>query len=76
MNGVTVIVDASCIYFIEITFYNRVWNGNLGTNFGITYGKWSMKLVSDIIAKIVILEILNMNFLAILIMGLIWINGW
>ena len=21
------------------TFYNRVWNGNLGTNFGITYGK-------------------------------------
>ena len=39
MNGVTVIVDASCIYFIEITFYNRVWNGNLGTNFGITYGK-------------------------------------
>ena len=34
-----------------------------------------MKLVSDIIAEIRILEILNINFSAVLILGLIWPNS-
>ena len=54
------------------TFYNRGWNSKLETNFGITYRKCSMKLLSDLIVKIGILEIWNINFRAILILGLIW----
>ena len=36
----------------------------------------SMKLLSDIVVKIGILEISNMNFRAILMLGLIWSDGW
>ena len=58
MNRLRIIVDASCIfhknYFI---FYNRDWNSNSGTNFGMTCGKCSMKLLSDTAVEIEILEI-------------------
>ena len=48
MNGLRIIVDASYIFHKDcVTFYNRDWNSILGTNFGITCGKYSMKLLSD-----------------------------
>ena len=53
------------------TFYNRDWNSNSETNFDITCGKCSMKLLSDIVVKIGIIEISNMNFRAVLILWLI-----
>ena len=54
------------------TFYNRDWNSNLETNFGITYSDCSMKRLSDLVFKIGILGISQMNFRAVLILGLIW----
>ena len=58
-----VIVDASCIFpKVYFTFYNRVWNSNTGTNFRKICGKFSMKLLSDIVVKIRILKISNMSF--------------
>ena len=40
MNGLRVIVDASSIiHKYHFTFYNRDWNSNTGTSFGITCGK-------------------------------------
>ena len=63
MNGLRIIVDASWIFHKNFfTFYNRDWNSNLDTNFGITCDKWSMKLLSDIVIEIEILEISSMNF--------------
>ena len=41
------------------TFYIRNWNSHLGTNLGITCDKYSMKLLSDIIVEVGILEISN-----------------
>ena len=53
-------MDVSCIFLkYYFTFYNRDWNSNLGTNFGITCGKCSMKLLSDIVVEIGMLEISN-----------------
>ena len=69
-------VDVSCIFHKDyFTFYNRDWNSNSETNFNITCGKCSMKLLSDIVIKFGIPEISNMNFTAILILGLIWPGG-
>ena len=63
MNGLRVIVEASCIFHKDyFTFYNRDWISNSGVNFGITYGKYSMKFLFDIVVEIRILEMLNMNF--------------
>ena len=63
MNSLMVIVHASCTFHKDyFTFYNRDWNSNSGTNFGIAFGKYSVKLLSDIMVKIGILEISNMNF--------------
>ena len=63
MNGLRIIVEASCIFHKDyFTFDNQDWNSNSGTNFGLTCSKCSMKLLSDIVVKIVILEISNMNF--------------
>ena len=58
------------------TLYNRGWNSKLETNFGKTCRKCSMKLLSDLIVKIGILEISSINFIAILISGLIWPGSW
>ena len=44
------------------TFYNRDWNSNSQTNFGMTCGKYSMEFLSDIAVEIAILEISTMNF--------------
>ena len=63
MNGSKIIVDASCIFHKNyFTFYNRDWNSNSGTDFGVICGKCSMKLLSNIAVEIGILEISNMNF--------------
>ena len=35
-----------------------------------------MKLLSDLVVKIGIIELSNMNFRAILILGLIWPDNW
>ena len=61
MKGLRVIVDASCIFHKDY-IYNRDWNSNLGTNFGINFGKCSKKLFSDIVVRNGIFEILNINF--------------
>ena len=58
------------------TFYNRDWNLNLETNFGIKCSNWSMKISSDLVVKIRILEISNIHFRAILILELIWPGSW
>ena len=56
MNGLTIIVEVSCIFHKDyFKFYNRDWNSNLGANFGITCGKCAMKLLSDIVVEIGIL---------------------
>ena len=56
MNGLRTIVEVSCIFHKDyLTFCNRDWNSNLGTNFGITCGKCAMKLLSDIVVEIGIL---------------------
>ena len=61
-----------CVFHKDyFTFYNRDWNSNLETNFGITCSDCSMKLLSDLLFKIGILEISNINFKAILFLGLI-----
>ena len=66
-------MDVTCVFHKDyFKFYNRDWNSNSETNFGITYGKCLLKLLSNIIAKIGIIEISSMNFKAILILGLIW----
>ena len=63
MNGLRVIVDASCIFHKDyFTFYNRDWISNWGVSFGITCGKCSMKFLFDIVVEIGIHEMLNMNF--------------
>ena len=63
MNGLRVIVDASfIIHNYYFTFYNRDWNSNTGTSFGITCGKSLMKLLSDIVVKIGTLEISSKSF--------------
>ena len=63
MNDLRIIVEATCIFHKNyFTFYNRDWNSNLGTNFGMTCGKCSIKLLSDIAVEIEIIEISNMNF--------------
>ena len=63
MNGLRIIVDTSCIFNKNyFTFYNRDWNSNMASNFGITCGKYSMKYLSDIVVEIRILEISNINF--------------
>ena len=70
------IVGASCIFHNKIfTFCNRDWNSHVGTNFGVPCGKCSIKLLSDIIVEIGILEISSMDFRAILVLGLIWPNS-
>ena len=72
MNGLMITVKASCMFHKDyFTFYNQNWNLNLGTNFGKTYGTCSIKLLPDIIVKIRILEVSNINFRAILILELI-----
>ena len=61
MNGLRIILDASCIFHKDyFTFYDR--DSNSGTDFGITYGQCSMKLLTDVVVKIGIHEISNMNF--------------
>ena len=42
----------------------------------MTCSKCSMKLLSDLIVKIEILEISNINFRAILILALIWLGKY
>ena len=77
MNELGIIVDVSCVFHKDyFTFYNRDWNSHSETNFGITCSKCSMKLLSDLVVKIRILEISNTNFEAILILGLIWPGSW
>ena len=56
---------------ILLYIYNRDWISSSVNNFGMTCGKHSMGLLSDIAAEIGIHEISNMNFRAILILGLI-----
>ena len=57
MNGLRIIVDACCIFHKDyFKFYNREWNSNSETNFGITCGKFSMKLLPDIAGQIGIPE--------------------
>ena len=51
-------------------------NWNSGTNFDITCGKCTIKLLLDIVVKIGILETSYMNFRAILILRLIWPSNW
>ena len=63
MNGLRIKVNASCLFHKDyFTFYNPDWKPNLGTNFGITCGKCSIKLLSDIAVETGILEISNLNF--------------
>ena len=63
MNGLRIILDGSCIFHKDyLTFYDRDWNSNSGTDFGITCGKCSMKRLTDVVIKIGIHEISNMNF--------------
>ena len=63
MNGLRVIADTSLIFHKDyFTFYNQDCNSSSGTNFGKTRGKRSMKLLSDIVVQIGMLEISNMNF--------------
>ena len=58
MSGLRIIVDACCIFHKDyFTFYNRDWDSNSRTNFGITCGKYSVKLLSDIVVEIEVLEI-------------------
>ena len=58
MNGLRVIVQTSCIFGKDyFTFYNHDWNSNSETNFSITFGKCSMKRLSDSAVEIRILEI-------------------
>ena len=41
MNGLRVIVNASCIFHKYcFAFYNRDWNSNSGNNFNTTCGKY------------------------------------
>ena len=44
------------------TFYDRDLNSNSGINCGKTCGKCSMKRLTDVVVKIGIREISNMNF--------------
>ena len=63
MNGLSVIVDVSCIFHKDyFTFCKRDWKSNSVTTFGITCGKCSMKLLSDLVVEIGIPKISNMNF--------------
>ena len=68
VNELRITIDVSCAFQKDyFTFYNRDWNSHSETNFGITCSKCSMKLLSDLVVKIGILEISNMDFRAILI---------
>ena len=70
MNGSMIIADVNCMFYKDyFTFYNQYLNSNLETNTGKTCGTCSMKLLPDIVVKIRILEISNLNFLAVLILG-------
>ena len=72
-SDLKIIVDISCVFHKDyFTFCNQDWNANSETNFGITCGKCLLKLLSDIVAKMGILEISSINFRKILILGLIW----
>ena len=64
MNGLSTIVDASYIFHKDyVTFYNRDWNSISGTNFGITCGKYFIKIIFDIKIEIGIFKISNVpNF--------------
>ena len=63
MNDLRIIMDTSCIFHKDyFVFYNRDWNSNSGNNFGITCGKCSMKLLSDTVDEIGILETSNITF--------------
>ena len=63
MNGLRITLDASCIFHKDyFAFYNQDWNLNSGINFGITSGKFLVKLLSGIVVEIRILELSNMNF--------------
>ena len=56
-------MDTSCIFHKDyFVFYNRDWNSNSGNNFGITCGKCSMKLLSDTVDEIGILETSDITF--------------
>ena len=58
MNSLRVIVHASFIFEKDyFTIYIRDWNSNSGTDFSITCGKCSRKLLSDILVEVRILEI-------------------
>ena len=77
MNELRIMVDLSCVFHkYYFTFYDRDWNSNLETNFGITCSKCSRKLLSDLVVRIGILDITNMNFRAILFLGLIYPSSW
>ena len=70
-------MHVSCIFHKDyFTFYNQDWNSDSETKSDIACDKCSMKPLSDIAAKIGILEISNMNFRAILILGLISPGRW
>ena len=79
------VVDITCVYFKDyFKFYNRdqFWRPiykqfiNSETNFGITCSNCSMKLLSDLVVKIGIIEISNINFRVFLILGLICSGSW
>ena len=44
------------------TLHNQDWNSDLVINFGITCGICSMELSPDIVVKIRIFKVSNMNF--------------
>ena len=45
MTGLRVIVDRNCTFQKDyFKFYNRDWDSNSGTNFGITCGKCSFEI--------------------------------
>ena len=59
MNGLRIIVDARCIFHKNyFEFYNRDWNSNLRTKFGMTCGKCFCRYC----VEIEITEISKMNF--------------
>ena len=51
-----------CVFHKDyFTFYNQDWNSNSEINFGIICSNCSMKVLSDLVVKIGILEISNIN---------------
>ena len=46
MNGLRIVVDASCIFYKNyFKFFNRDWNSNSDTSFGTTCGKYLTKFL-------------------------------